>query len=112
MNAVGHAVGFQRAADFADDLLMGGDNGEGERLGGAAQAVEVFGQLEDATVVEAEAFPDGVAALHGGIERADAGLVAVDEPAADVDDQVAVLFVGFLEHRKGLARSVRSPVAP
>ena len=56
-----------------------GDDREGKRQGGAAEAVEVFGELEDAAVVEAEAFPDGVAALHGRVEGADAGLVAVDE---------------------------------
>jgi hypothetical protein len=33
------------------------------------QPVEVLGELEDPPVVEAEALPHGVAALHGGVER-------------------------------------------
>ena len=48
---------------------------------------------EDAAVVQPQPFPHGVAALHRRVERADARLVAVHEPAVDVDDQVAVALV-------------------
>ena len=72
---------------------------ERQSQGRAAEPVEVLVQAEDAAVVEAQPFPDGVAALHDRIERADAGLVAMDEAAVDVDDEVAVFVVEFLEHR-------------
>ncbi len=58
----------------------------------------MLGEFEDGVVVESEAFPDGVAALDGGVEWADAGVVAVDEFGVDVDEEVAVAFVVGLEH--------------
>src|ERR1700737_1913003 len=73
----------------------------------------MFEQFEDAAVVKAETFPNGVATLHRGVERADGRLVAVHEPAVDVNDQVAVLLVKLLEHglsfraRRGTSQLVR-----
>ena len=55
-------------------------------------------QLEDAAVVKPQSFPDRVPALHRGIERTDPGLIAMDKPTVDVDDQVAVFLVKFLQH--------------
>ena len=69
----------------------------------AAQAVQVLDQPEDPAVVEPQALPDRVAALHRAVERADAGLVAVHELAVDVDEQVAVALVEGLEHQVILA---------
>ena len=57
----------------------------------------VYG-LDKVMAGELLSFPHGVAALHGRVERADRGLVAVDELAVDVDEEIAVLVVGFLEH--------------
>ena len=42
-------------------------------------------QLEDAAIVEPQPFPNGIAPLDHRIEWADAGLVAVNKPAVDVD---------------------------
>ena len=42
VNAVGHAIGFEGAADLAEDLLMSRDDREGEGQGGIAETVEVF----------------------------------------------------------------------
>jgi ribose 5-phosphate isomerase A len=50
-----------------------------------SKAVEVLGQLEHPPVVDAQPLPHGVAPLHGRVERADAGGVAVGELAVDVD---------------------------
>src|SRR5689334_4490880 len=58
----------------------------------------MFIELEDFAVIKAQAFPHRVAALHGRIERAYAGLIAMHELAADVDDEVAILGVELLEH--------------
>ena len=77
VHAVLHLVRGERAADFLGDLLVRRDALECEGEGGRAQAREVLLEREDAAVVEPEAFPDGVAALHRAIERADAGLVAM-----------------------------------
>ena len=40
-----------------------------------------------------------VAALDGRVERAHRGAVAVGEPAAHVDDQIAVALIERLQHR-------------
>ena len=55
-------------------------------------------QFEDPTVVKTQPFPNRVAALHRGIERTDPGLVPMHELTIDVDDQVAVLGIKFLQH--------------
>src|SRR5438552_2638110 len=60
----------------------------------------MFVQLEDASVIKPQAFPNCVAALHRRIERADPSLVTVHQSAVDIDDQVAVLLVKLLEHLK------------
>jgi hypothetical protein len=66
----------------------------------------VFVQFEDASVVESQTFPNRVAALHGGIERTNASLIAMYEPPVDIYDQIAILLVKLLEHEKteGLIR--------
>ncbi len=71
---------------------------EGQRLGRATQPGEVLGQLEDPPVVQAQALPHGVTALHDGVERTDPGLVGSAEDTADVDDQPVVARVVALLH--------------
>eukprot|EP01026_Neomeris_dumetosa_P072435 TRINITY_DN73751_c1_g1_i1.p3 TRINITY_DN73751_c1_g1~~TRINITY_DN73751_c1_g1_i1.p3 ORF type:complete len:109 (+),score=23.66 TRINITY_DN73751_c1_g1_i1:28-327(+) len=66
-----------------------------------AEAFEVLLEAEDLVVVDAQPFPDRVASLDGGVEGADAGSVAVDQLAIDVDEQVFVLLVECLEHGGG-----------
>jgi hypothetical protein len=68
-------------------------------------------QFEDASVVESQTFPNCVAALHGGIERTNASLIAMDEPPVDVYDQIAILLVKLLEHEKkeGLIKKRGNP---
>src|SRR6266496_2562022 len=58
----------------------------------------MFVQLEDLAVVETQSLPDRVAALHHGVEWTDAGLIAVDQVAVDVDDQIAISVVELLQH--------------
>jgi hypothetical protein len=58
----------------------------------------MFVQFENAAIVKSQAFPGRVAALHRRIERTDSRLIAMHETAADVYDQVPVLFVELLEH--------------
>ena len=58
----------------------------------------MFVQLENATVIKSQTFPDSIPTLHGRIEWTDPSLVAMDELAVDVNDQVAISFVEFLEH--------------
>jgi hypothetical protein len=55
-------------------------------------------QFEDATVVKAQTFPNGVAPLYRRIKRAHPRFIAVHKPTLDVDDQVAVLGIKFLQH--------------
>ena len=51
----------------------GGIVGEAERQRRASQPREMLAQAEDAASIEAQPFPDRVAALHDRIERRDAG---------------------------------------
>ena len=55
-------------------------------------------QLEDTAVVKTQAFPDRIAALHGRIKRTDSRLVPVHQLSVDVNKQVAVSVVEFLQH--------------
>src|SRR5205823_6481114 len=98
MHAICHLIRFQRAADLLSDLLVRWNLRicQGQRR--AAQPVEMLVESKDATVVQAQALPDRVAALHDGVERADGGLVAMHEPAVDVDDEIAISLVERLEH--------------
>src|SRR4029077_16039018 len=71
---------------------------ERERLGRGPQPGQVLVQPEDAPGVEPQALPDRVTALDRGVERADHGPVPMAEPAAHVDDEVAVALVINLQH--------------
>jgi hypothetical protein len=94
-----HAVGGERAPDLLGDLLVGRDLAERQRPGRGTQPSQVLVQPEDPPVVQPEPLPDRVAALDGRVERAYRGAVAVGEPAAHVDDQIAVALIGCLQHR-------------
>ena len=71
VHVVGHPVGAQGPPHLLGDLLVGGHGVERERLRRAPQPGQVLGQPEDAPLVQAQALPDRVAALYGGVERAD-----------------------------------------
>ncbi len=98
VNVVVHVVRFERAADLVAQRFVGGNLRESECLGGAAKPLQVLRQAEDRSAVNAQPFPDRVASLDGGIERADPGPVAVHQLTVDVDQDVAVAFVEGLEH--------------
>src|SRR5437667_2550820 len=55
-------------------------------------------QFKDPTVVKTQPFPNRVAALHRRIERTDPGLVPMHKLTIDINDQVAVLGIKFLQH--------------
>ena len=71
------------------------------------QSVEMLMQLEDASVVKPQPFPDCVTALHRGIKRTDSCFVAMHELTVDIDDQVAVLWIKFLKHKKKINQEPR-----
>jgi len=62
------------------------------------QSVEMLMQLEDASVVKPQSFPDCVTALHRGIKRTDPGFIAMHELTVDIDDQVAISLIKSLQH--------------
>ena len=98
VDAVAHVVGVQRAAELLHDGVARGYARDGDGFGGVRQPREVLVEAEDLAVVEAEAFPDAVAALHERVEGGDARFVAVEKLAVDVDDEVAVALVEGLQH--------------
>src|SRR5205823_6120749 len=77
---------------------LGRYRGEPQCPGRPAQPGQMLAEPEDPSARDAQALPHGVAALDCGVEWADAGLVAVAEPAAHVDDEVTVTFIEGLEH--------------
>ena len=85
--------------NLVGDLLGRGDLLERERLGRVPQPGQVLVEPEDAPGVEPQSLPNRVAALDGGVERAHPGPVPVAEPAAHVDDQVAVALIVTLQHQ-------------
>src|SRR5439155_10177162 len=72
------------------------------------QPVEMFVELENSTVIQAQPFPDCVAALHCRIERADPCFVTMHQLPVDIDDQVAVSLIEFLQHLKE-TKLIRNP---
>ncbi len=99
VDAIPHAVRFQRSTDLRDDLGVGGNPVERERFGGRSQPRQVLVELEDPAGVEPQSLPHRVAALHCRVERTHPGFVTVRKLAIDVDEQVAVAFVEALEHQ-------------
>ena len=98
VHAVAHRVRLERAADLRDHRLVARDLREREGLRRGAEPREMLLQPEDAPVVEPQPLPHRVAALHGAVEGRDAGFVAMDEAAVDVDEKVRVAGVVSLEH--------------
>ena len=103
VDSVGHVVGLQRAPDLAGDLLVRGHRVERQCLRRPPQPGQVLVQPEDSAVVDPQALPHRVAALHGGVERADRRLGPVRQAPGDVDDQVPVALVELLQHRYSLS---------
>src|SRR5947209_538054 len=64
-------------------------------------------ELKNAPVVQTQSFPDGVAALDSGVKWTDSGIVAINQAAVDVDDQVAIGGIKFLQHRSDCSGGVR-----
>ena len=76
VRAVPHAVGGKGLEDSRRNLLVGMRVLEVQGPGAPEEALQVPVQLEDLTAVNADALPDRVAALHGGVEGRDGVLVA------------------------------------
>ena len=62
------------------------------------QPIEVVVQFENPTVIKSQPFPDSIPTLHGRIEWTDPSLIAMNELAVDVNDQIAISFVESLKH--------------
>ena len=107
MNPITHFVRCEGAFEFFDDFLPRRKIDNRQRLRGMFETIEVLVQFEDATVVESKPFPDCVPALDCGIERTDSGFVAMHELTVDVDDQVAVLGIKFLKHKRKINQEPR-----
>src|ERR1700730_9524197 len=98
MHAVAHLVCGERALDLLNDLVARWKIDNRQGAGRALEPIEMLVQLEDAPAIKPESFPDGVAALHCRIERTNSCLVAMQQSAVDIHDQVAVLLVKLLQH--------------
>ncbi len=106
MDPVAHPVRLQSAADLQNERLVLGDFREGQRLGRGAKAIQVLDQLEDPAAVEPQALPNRVSTLYGGVEGADARLVAVYQPSVDAHEQIPVSFVEALKHGRLVPQAV------
>ncbi len=79
MDPVAHRVGGERLPDLLDDRLNARDLGKRQCQRRIAKPVKMFDEPEDPALVDPQAFPNGIAALHGGIKRADSRLIAMDQ---------------------------------
>ena len=98
-DAAEHGDGLERGvlrqqADLVRDLLVSRYPLERERQRGAAQPVQVFAQAEDPSGVEAQPFPDRVAALDRTVEYADFGVGARFQLATYVNQDVGIAGIG------------------
>ena len=98
MNGVRHPVRGEGSLEFIDQLLVAGHAFILQKTGATAESVEMFLQFEDSSVVESKAFPNSIAILDRGVERADAGLVSMGELSVDVDDEIGVGGIVSLQH--------------
>ena len=77
MDAISHLIGRERALDFLDDFLARRNFGERQGARRTLQPVEMFVELKNSAAIQAQPFPDGVAALHCRIERANPGFITM-----------------------------------
>src|SRR5438034_10699253 len=100
MDTIAHFVGDERALEFFDDFFAWRKIDNRQCVRRTLQPIKMFVQFEDAAVVESKSFPNRVAALDRRIERADSSFVAMDQLTVDVNDQVLVFRITFLEHER------------
>ena len=96
VHAIVHAVGLE---GIEDSLCNGGAARhllESQDVSRVLQALQVALQAEDAAVVNPQAFPDGIATLHGTVKYGNAGFLPGVEPTVDMDEDIVVFSVVLL----------------
>src|SRR4051794_21746739 len=58
----------------------------------------MFDQPKNPSFVQPQPLPDRISSLHSRVKWADRRLIAMDQLAVDVHDQLAILFVELLQH--------------
>ena len=115
VGAVAHPVRLQGREQRLSNVVSSGDVPERHGARRVDQPVEVIVETEDATVVNAQAFPDGVAALDRAVEHRDLRIVPWDEAVPDPHLDVGVArvgqLVGSVGSHDGVPRSARRAVA-
>ncbi len=106
MHAVVHLVGGEGALDLLHDHFARWDFCERQGTRGVKEAIEMLIQLEDSPVIKPQSLPDRITSLHRRVERTNAGFVAMNELAVEVDQQVAVSLIKLLQHRDALTPPV------
>lgn len=104
MDAVLHAICQEGLAKSLDHGGSFGKSLVAQHLGAAEEAVKVLLQTKNPPVVESETFPHRIAILHGGVEGAHAGLVAVEDLTVEEDFEVLVSWIVCLEHGRIVVR--------
>ena len=94
MYFIAHVVGFERFKDRGFDCFTRGDIRKSHCFGRVEEAVEVRVELEDFTVVHAQALPYGIAALNCAVKDGDFGVFAGEQFTADIDEDVFVSRIG------------------
>src|SRR5205085_2686265 len=93
-----HLVRRKRALNLANNVFVRRHFCKRQCLRRAAQSIEVLIEPKDASVIQPQPFPDGVATLHHRIERADAGLIARQQLAVDINNDITISLVELLQH--------------
>ena len=96
VHAITHSVRSECALDFLDDFFARGDFPERQSNRGSMQPIKMLVELENASVVQPQPFPNCVSGLHDGIKWADPCFISMHQPPVDVYNQIAILLVKLL----------------
>lgn len=105
-----HVVGPQGGPDRLGDLRPGQPDVEADGPGALPQPVEMIFQEDQPVVVQAQALPHPVTDQKAAVKDRDPGLLARDERAVDVDQDVRIAFIA--QSVVGAAIGHRSPSLP
>ena len=94
MDVGGHIVGGERVVDRLRQLGAGFADVEVDEERGLVEAVEVFVEKRDMTVIEPEPLPNAISEHEAAVVDRDLRLIAVDDFTINVDQDVIVPVVG------------------
>ncbi len=94
MRIVAHSVCLERRENRRAHIVRRRNLGERERFRRILQTLEMTVQLGNASVINAQALPNGVAALNDAVEYRNACLLARHKLAVDAHQDIGISRIG------------------